>query len=306
LSGDLAWLGTENAKPFAARVSRIWHFAGSVNFTLPLPVIQGINVDGARRVLEFTEKCREANPNFEALCHVSTAYVAGRRPGVVQDGELRKQPSFRNAYEQTKYESELLVSAASKRIPTIIVRPSIVAGLTVDGRPTKSNPLDLVMRKLIARGVRWAVADKRARLDFVEPRAVAEAIWLAAHEPALLGSAIHLCAGAEQDISVVEVGELVKELLGVKISFLPTFLYPLVIEPLLRVYKGDPSGARRHFFFAYGRYFENGPAFEARKIKQIMTDNGCVWPSAEHVARAAFSTIETTRRNTRIGANNVV
>lgn len=60
---------------------------------------------------------------------MSTAFVAGaRRTGVAYEDELDDGAGFENAYEQSKYEAELLVHAWSREHgrPALVLRPSIL------------------------------------------------------------------------------------------------------------------------------------------------------------------------------------
>jgi thioester reductase-like protein len=59
---------------------------------------------------------------------LSTAYVAGKRVGVVREDELDVGQDYVDEYERTKMEAEQLVQEFGRRHPTAIFRPSIVVG----------------------------------------------------------------------------------------------------------------------------------------------------------------------------------
>lgn len=293
LSGQLADLSDPppemDVDALAERVTRIWHFAAEVNFTLPLDAARRANVAGTRSVLDFAQRCARRNRNFEGLCYVSTAYVAGRRGRQVAENSIAVRPRFRNTYEQSKSEAEQLVRAAGDAFPTVIVRPSIIAGRTLDGRMSKSNPLALVAKHLLRRRVRWVIADHDAKLDFVDAPSVAEAIYIVGSEPSLVGRAVHLCAGEEGNLSVAELREIARDALGLDLRFLPHRVYPLIARPLLAVSRADASGALRKFFDAYGSYFARGPEFETRFLPELLARSGQTWPTARQVVQTAFS-----------------
>jgi nucleoside-diphosphate-sugar epimerase len=69
--------------------------------------------------------------NIEAIHFVSTAYVSGKHAGNVEEDEMIKEPHFNNAYEKSKYYSELKIRNSG--IPYSIYRPSIIVGRRTDG-----------------------------------------------------------------------------------------------------------------------------------------------------------------------------
>ena len=71
-------------------------------------------------MLETARAC----PKLQRLVHFSTCYVSGDRVGVVAEDELDAGQSFRNAYEETKYQAEKLVQKAKGQLPITIIRPS--------------------------------------------------------------------------------------------------------------------------------------------------------------------------------------
>ncbi len=82
------------------------------------------NVEGCQHVLDFL-----AGTDIP-LYHVSTAYVAGRRPGRAYENELLDTHGFNNPYEESKYEAEWLVHEAMTdgRIQAAVFRPGILVG----------------------------------------------------------------------------------------------------------------------------------------------------------------------------------
>jgi nucleoside-diphosphate-sugar epimerase len=97
-------------------------------------VARRVNVDGTANVLEF---CRE-QPHLRRLQYVSTCYVSGRHDGEFTEDALEEGQAFRNHYEETKYEAELLVrKAMADGIPATIYRPGIVVGDSETGATQK-------------------------------------------------------------------------------------------------------------------------------------------------------------------------
>jgi thioester reductase-like protein len=111
-------------KELAAEVTEVWHLAARSRLRTPRPELRAINVEGTRNVLELCQ----AAPRLRRLSHFSTAYVSGDRLGVILEDELAMGQRFHNAYEETKYQAELLVRRAQSSLPATIFRPSIVVG----------------------------------------------------------------------------------------------------------------------------------------------------------------------------------
>lgn len=160
----------ECADALVADVDVVVHCAASVSFALPLTEARRINVEGTRGVLDLAARA----PHLEQLVHVSTAYVAGERPGRAfeHEGDVGQAP--RNTYEQTKLEAEALVRASG--LPAAILRPSIVVG---DSRTGWTPAFNVIYWPLqgFARGLLPSVAaEPGGRVDVVPVDAVADAL----------------------------------------------------------------------------------------------------------------------------------
>jgi thioester reductase-like protein len=86
--------------------------------------------------------------NFLAsVVHVSTAYVAGDRRGLVLEGDLDKGQGFRNCYEKSKLDAEIALTNTCREtgLPLTIVRPSIVTNDTATGRSSTFTHLNALV-----------------------------------------------------------------------------------------------------------------------------------------------------------------
>src|SRR3954447_14105280 len=234
----------------AEHVDRIVHCAASVSFTLGLEESRAINVEGTRRLLDFAEPC-DRRGGLDSLTHVSTTYVAGTGAGMFSESDLFRGQSFRNAYERSKFEAELLVRQRAGSVPVQVVRPSIVVGDSKTGWTPAFNVLYWPLRAF-ARGTYPALPARRsAPVDVVPVDFVADAILALAGRP---GGTYHLSAGE----NATSVGELV-ELASTHLKrrpprTLPPGLYRRAIHPLL-VRSGSESRRRAlrrsEVFFPY-------------------------------------------------------
>lgn len=273
--GDVteAWLGMSSARRdwLAERADRIIHCAASVSFTQDLDEQRRINVDGTRRMIELAQLCARRG-GLEAFVHVSTAYVAGTHPGNFGEGDLDVGQSFRNAYERTKYEAELLVRERGWGLPIQILRPSIVVGDSVTGWTPAFNVLYGPM-KAFARGAYPAIPARRsAPVDVVPVDFVADAILALTVRP---GQTYHLTAGDRAS----SVGELIE--LGTAAAsqprprILPPWLYRRLIHPVL-VRRGSEARRRAlrrsevYFpYFAMRTRYDNSAARQALAPAEI-------------------------------------
>lgn len=193
----LGWATNQFAN-IARRIGEVFHCAASVEFDLPLDEARRINVDGTINVFEVARAAHAATGRFRRFHHVSTAYVAGTRKGVVQADYLpaARASNFRNTYEQSKAEAERwLRTQASVDLPVSIHRPSIVGGSTTTGATDNWNVLYVPM-KLAARGMLPAFTrGGRELCDSVGVDFVVEAIAVFAELDTKPLACHHLTAG---------------------------------------------------------------------------------------------------------------
>jgi thioester reductase-like protein len=115
-------------------VSEVWHLAAVYDLAVGEDVARRVNVDGTAHIVEF---CR-SRPTLRRLQYVSTCYVSGRYDGEFAEDALDEGQEFRNHYETTKFEAELIVrKAMADGVPTTIYRPGIVVGDSTTGETQK-------------------------------------------------------------------------------------------------------------------------------------------------------------------------
>ena len=170
-------------------ITTVIHCAASVSFTLPIEEQRAINVEGTRRLIEAAKSL----PNLERFQHVSTAYVAGYTDGEFSADDLDRGQTWRNTYEQSKWEAEMLVRSTD--LPVQVIRPSIVVGDSRTGRTTSFNVIYPPL-KAYARGTfTFAPGRRDAILDVVPIDFIAEGMLaLLEHEPGYT----HILAACEK------------------------------------------------------------------------------------------------------------
>jgi thioester reductase-like protein len=194
-------LSAEAYRDLAARVTHIIHAAACIDLGQGLEAARRIHVDGTREVLRLADRC----PRLVHLGHVSTAFVAGDRDGIVLERDLRCGQGFRNAYEQSKCEAEELVQARAGELPITIFRPSIIVGDAHDGRTCNFATLYRALR-MIARGwIRRIPSGPDSRLDIVTVDYVADALSELMIRPRRRGAVYHLTAGPARSVRVADL-----------------------------------------------------------------------------------------------------
>lgn len=104
------------------RADEFWHLAASLRYENEhAPEIWSHNVLGTRNMLELARRSR-----VKVFNHVSTAYVAGKRNGLIAEELAVPETATNNCYEASKIAAEQLV--AHSGLHSRILRPSIVIG----------------------------------------------------------------------------------------------------------------------------------------------------------------------------------
>lgn len=115
-------------------VSEVWHLAAVYDLAVGPEIARRVNVGGTARILEFCQ----SRPRFSRLQYVSTCYVSGRYEGEFAEDDLDVGQTFRNHYESTKFEAEMLVRVAmADGLSATIYRPGIVVGDSRTGETQK-------------------------------------------------------------------------------------------------------------------------------------------------------------------------
>lgn len=115
------------------QVEVVWHLAAIYDLAVPRPIAWKVNVHGTEMMNLFVEDL----PQLKRYVYFSTAYVAGTREGNLLETELVRPENFKNYYEETKFEAELLVNQLKDHIPVTIIRPGIVRGDSKTGETIK-------------------------------------------------------------------------------------------------------------------------------------------------------------------------
>jgi len=178
-------------KSLAAEVTDIWHLASVSRLEADRRFIRQVNVEGTRNVIELAQASRR----LSRLNHFSSSYVSGNRVGVILEDELAMGQRFHNAYEESKYQAELLVRRAQGDLPATVYRPSIVVGDSRTGEIDRFEGPYAMAILIVASPVGVPLplpGDAVAPLNVVPVDFVIDAVTAIARNPAGAGRTVHV------------------------------------------------------------------------------------------------------------------
>lgn len=202
----------------------LFHVAGDTRFHAPEPRLQrAINVEAPLHILRTFHK------SLRLVVHISTAYVAGDRQGIVKEDEFDVGQAFHNSYEESKLAGELAVRelCAELNLPLAIIRPSIITNDTETGRSSTFTHLNALVEvitriqehyglhdgEVVSKQIRVLIdPDARPNLAPVDP--IVDALIKIMQHPEAPGKTYHLCHPSPQPN--VEIIGLLMDALGVR------------------------------------------------------------------------------------------
>ncbi len=204
LSSDRFGLDDARYNDLASRTSHIIHCAAAARFDLDLEDARKTNVGGTRMILDLGRSCRA----LERIDYIGTAYVAGKRKGIVREDELDEGQEHNNTYERSKMEAEKLVRGSMGELPIAILRPSIVICDSRTGRASTHNGFYRAM-KMYSLGLLKVVPGNRSgAMDLVPVDYVTEAVHAISCNQASIGGCYHLTAGLNGATPLEDIAEL--------------------------------------------------------------------------------------------------
>ena len=235
----------------AEGATRIIHGAASVRFDMALEEARRINVEGARNLLRLAEEAHRRG-TLRSFTYVSTAFVAGRREGLVREDELETGQRFRNSYERSKCEAEALVRGRAAELPVTILRPSIIVGDSRTGATSSFHTIYWPLRAYAQKGWRIVPGRPDTPVDMVPVDFVAEATVRLACESLAAGGTFHLCAGPGRSATT---GEIVKSAARFFHLPPPRFMPPVLFLALLRPLLAATLWGPRRRILRQGRFY---------------------------------------------------
>ena len=204
VSFDRFGLDESRYRDLASRVSHIIHCAAAARFDLELDEARRTNLGGTRNILDFGRACG----GLRRIDYIGTAYVAGRRTGVIREDELDEGQEHNNTYERSKMEAEKLVRESMRELPVAILRPSIVICDSRTGRASSFNGFYRAMRMYSLGLLKAVPGNPASTMDLVPVDYVTEAVHSISNNPASVGRCYHLTAGLNNALPLEEIAAL--------------------------------------------------------------------------------------------------
>jgi long-chain acyl-CoA synthetase len=267
-------------------VDEVVHSAACVSFDQSLADARHVNVRGTANMLALSRALHEQRP-LRRHAHVSTAYVAGDREGIVLEDEGWVGQGFRNTYEQSKLEAEELVRRETG-LPVQVLRPSIVVGEAQSGWTSAFNVLYVPLRALASGGMTAVPRLAGGAADVVPVDYVADAVLELADAPAD-GQTYHLTAG-EQAVDLDQLVEITCRAAGRPAP-------PIVDREEFRHHVGGSGPARLLLAHldAYLPYMDVRARFDAARSHGFLAERGVEVPALESYLPALLEFANATR-----------
>ena len=257
------------------RTTRVLHAAADLRLDAPVDELRRSNVTGTANVLAFA-RAVHADHGLGRFAHVSTAYVCGRRRGEISEEDLSAAEGFANAYEQTKFEAELVLRAAMAELPVTVFRPGMIVGDSRTGAIATFNTVYGPLRRYLTGGLPLVPASRGARLDIVPVDWVADAIVRLTLDPRASGLTFHLTAGPGSGPTLGEVFDcarlFAREHLGTRLR--PARFVPFARHALAGDRLGEAVLGRARLLLPYA---DEGRVFRRDNVDRALGRESMDW-----------------------------
>jgi len=288
-------LSAEAREQVLERCDSFLHCGATVRFDLPLDQARAVNVEGTRGVLELASE-RQRRGRLRRVDHVSTAYVAGRRTDRVAEEDLDPKPGHRNSYEQTKFETELMVREAARELPVVVHRPSIIVGESSFGRTSSFSTVYWPIRIYASGYWRTLPGRRDASLDIVPIDFVRDAILALRRRDDTIGGTFHVAAGYDGEVTIEQAVSIIERFFPHRkgVRYVDPTWWMRTVHPVL---KAVAFGGFRRFLRtadAYAPYLVANPRFDTTRTAAILAEEGIKAPSIEsYLERLLQYAVET-------------
>ena len=289
--GDLG-MSISDYQDLASSITHIIHTVADLRLHAPLEELRRTNVDGTRHLVKLAE-LSHANGIFRRFSHVSTAYVAGRREGLIvedlypeniseehttgkeshQENNPENYPAndgFFSNYELSKHEAERVVCESD--VPYSIFRPGMVVGDSETGEIKTFNTVYALFKLYLKGKLRVIPTNSSLTLNIVPVDYVAHAIRNLTFNQEAEGRIFHLTAPPDSLPSIKELLDQVmvwaQEKLGVK---LPQPIFIPVAPIIQRITPSSPSGSGTlNILFTLVPYLDEKHVFSRENTENLL------------------------------------
>ncbi len=150
-------------------VSYVIHAGAQIGFQTGEQELMSVNYAGTGHMLAFAKTL----PGLQRFVHISTAYVAGQKSGLIMENES-PGTRFSSLYEKSKAKAEALVKKSG--LPFVICRPGMIVGDSKTGRVKNFNTIYYVLKQLLLGKMPIIPVSPDMRLNLVPVDYVAQAV----------------------------------------------------------------------------------------------------------------------------------
>ncbi len=247
-------------------ITHVIHSAADLRLNASLEELNRTNVEGTLNVLRFAERAH-ADHGLQRFAHVSTAYVASNKEGLVHEDSLGESGGLDNNYERSKNLGERAVREHASKLPVSIFRPGMVVGDSSSGWVRTFNVIYYPLRLYLTGHIRFFPISSHTKVNLMPVNLVADALVRLMLDPKAEGKTFHLTAPIE---GCPEVGELFEEAMkwasgNLQVELARPLFLPLpqgAVKALLKVgAKGEASNlAQLAPYFTERREFSRANA----------------------------------------------
>ena len=202
LAGDMTkhnvGLSDEDYRTVTKDATHILHAAATTKFDLPLEEARRINLGGTKHLVQLAGRCDK----LEQFGFLSTAYVSGKRCGIIREDERCHDQGFVNSYEQSKYEAESVVEAGRERLPTAIYRLSTIIGDSKTGRVSHFSAPHHALRMIYWGLAAMVPGTPDYAVDLIPADYAAQTLFRLFTSHFQPGRVFHITAGANRSYSL--------------------------------------------------------------------------------------------------------
>ena len=150
-------------------VSLVIHAGAQIGFQTGEQELMSVNYAGTGHMVAFAKKL----PGLHRFVHISTAYVAGQKSGLIMEQESPGS-RFSSLYEKSKARAEALVVRSG--LPFVICRPGMIVGDAKTGRVKSFNTIYYVLKQLLLGKMPVIPLSSEMRLNLVPVDYVAQSV----------------------------------------------------------------------------------------------------------------------------------
>ena len=165
-------------------------------------------MEGTSNILRLAYLIQEDH-ELKRFSHISTAYVAGAREGVISEDSLTSEYDFLSNYELSKFESELMVKNSG--LPVTIFRPGMIVGDSKTGYIKTFNTLYVPLRLYLTGKQRILPINSSNKINLIPIDYVVDAVILLTFKNEAENLTFHLTAPIDLQPTVDELIKYVQD-----------------------------------------------------------------------------------------------